>query len=390
MQECKIYLKPGREKSVIAGHPWIFNGAIGKIVGEPISGEIYQVFTFKGDLLGSGFYNNVSSITVRMVTHNTDKFTANTLLDRIKNAFQRRTSILNKETNSCRLVNAEGDFLPGLIIDKFDTCISIQILSAGMEIFRENIIEMIQHEFSSKGIIDRSDPESREREGLESSEKIISGQIPSDLIIRENGFSFFADIAAGQKTGFYFDQRFNRYLLSSYAQDKKVLDCFAYSGAFSVYALHAGALHSTLVDISEDAINIAKSNIELNEFIGKCSFVKENCFSYLRGISSDFDLIILDPPKFAKHSGEVQKASRGYKDINLQAIKKIKSGGIIFTFSCSGAIDPYLFSQIVYSAAQDARRDVQILHRLTAGPDHPVNIAHREGDYLKGLVLRVF
>jgi 23S rRNA (cytosine1962-C5)-methyltransferase len=239
-------------------------------------------------------------------------------------------------------------------------------------------------------IYERSDTESRKREGLENSEGLVYGKLITPLIIKENGLKFSADIGTGQKTGFFFDQRVNRELLKQYAPGRVLCDCFSYSGAFSVNALSANVKSIDCVDISKNAIEYARKNVELNFPDAKnVTTINADIFKYLRETKNEYDLIILDPPKFAKHPGEVERAARGYKDINLAAMNLIQSEGILFTFSCSNAIDVKLFRQIVFSAAADSGRSVQVLHVLSAGVDHPVNIAHKEGEYLKGLVLRI-
>ncbi|HEX3018762.1 MAG TPA: class I SAM-dependent rRNA methyltransferase, partial [Chitinispirillaceae bacterium] len=317
-------------------------------------------------------------------------FSVSELHKRIISAIDNRKSLISQSNNCCRLINTEGDFLPGLIVDKYGPGLVIQILTAGMERFRQDILKALSDYAKPLFIYERSDTESRTREGLNAAQGLLYGNISEKILLTESGLNFEVDIISGQKTGFFFDQRPNRQLLRSYASGRRICDCFSYSAAFSVNALAADAMQVDSVDISKNAIKWAENNIEINGFDKqKVNFITADVFKFLRETEKKYDLIILDPPKFAKHPGEVQRASRGYKDINLLAIKKIEAGGIIFTFSCSNAIDPYLFRQIVFAAAADAGRPVQILHSLSAGPDHPVNIAHREGEYLKGLVLRV-
>jgi 23S rRNA (cytosine1962-C5)-methyltransferase len=259
-----------------------------------------------------------------------------------------------------------------------------------MERLRAQIVAALKHCCSPAFIIERSDTDARVREGLVASDGVLYGVVPASVIVRENGLDFCANVSVGQKTGFFLDQRDNRKLFSHYAIDRKICDCFCYSAGFSIYGLAAGAKHSTAVDISKNAIDNAKTNIALHKISpAHYDCVVADVFEYLRKPDKKFDCIVLDPPKFAKHKGEVDKAARGYKDINLLACKSIDKGGIIFTFSCSQAIDAILFRQIVFAAAADSDRHVQVLHTLGAGPDHPFSIAHREGEYLKGLVLRV-
>jgi 23S rRNA (cytosine1962-C5)-methyltransferase len=386
----KILLKPGKDKPIRMGHPWVFSGAIAGGEGKAVSGELCTVASSSGEVLGTGFYNNNSAIRVRMVGGSNEHFNETVLSERIADAAGRRGAILNGRTDSCRIVNSEGDRLPGLIVDKYGAGLCVQVLTAGMEPYRNAITDSLKQCCSPHFIYERSDTDARQREGLPARQGALLGEAPPQVRFAENGLNFIADIVSGQKTGFFLDQRDNRKLFLSYAAGKAVCDCFCYSGGFSVYGLAGHAASSTLVDSSKDALAAAQGNLSLNG-VGRETYecVTADVFDYLRKTDRSFDAIVLDPPKFAKHKGEVEAAARGYKDINLLAIKKVLRGGIVFTFSCSNAIDPTLFRQIVFAAAADSGRFVQVLHVLSAGPDHPFNIAHREGEYLKGLVLRV-
>ena len=414
-----IRLKPGKDKPVRNGHPWIFSGAVAKVEGafDPRD-RLCTVYSVNGERLGVGYYNDKSTIRVRMLTVDTVNavntnadttrsalppltFTAKDLHSRISQSIdtRKRNGVLidnaNSVTDSCRLVNSEGDFLPGLIVDKYGPGVCIQIGTAGMECWRGVIVDALSDIVNPSFIYERSDTASREREGLPSSEGLIAGTLPETLVIKENGIKYKADLRAGQKTGFFFDQRENRALLRRYAAGRNVCDCFSYSGGFAINAALGGAVSVVAVDSSEDAGNCLSENARLNDVSDIVKFQKSDAFTFLRqlrpdgGDGSSIDMLILDPPKFANHPSEVDRAARGYKEINLAGLRALAPGGVLFTFSCSGAVDPYLFRQIVFGAAADARRSVQILHVMTAGPDHPVNIAHREGEYLKGLVLRV-
>lgn len=373
------------------GHPWVFSGAVRRVEGEAAPGALCEVIDAGGERLGCGYFNSNSTIRVRMLTRGKERFGPEVLSERITDAVALRRNILANGTDSCRLVNSEGDRLPGLIIDKYADGLCLQIQTAGMERFRPHILETLKRCCGPHFIYERSDADARGREGLPASSGLLFGDMPGRCVAMENGLWFRADLSAGQKTGLYFDQRENRKLFSAYAQGRTVCDCFCYSGGFSVYGLKSGAAFSLLVDISKDVLTVAEENCVLNGIEpGRYSAVAGDCFNYLRRKTDrQFDCIVLDPPKFAKHKGEVDRAARGYKDINLLAMKNILHNGIIFTFSCSNAVDPYLFRQIVFAAAADSLRQVQVLHVLGAGPDHPFNIAHREGEYLKGLVLRV-
>ncbi len=385
----KIHLKKGKERSVSMGNPWIFSGAILKTEADAKPGDMCSVYSCKNDFLASGYYNPLSSISVRVLSFKDKAFTVTELENRISTAIAYRNSLFDESNDCCRLVNSEGDFLPGLIIDRYGPGFVLQILTAGMERFRKEIVEALSC-YKPQFIFERSDTDSRYREGLQTSQGLLCGEMPERVQLTELGLRFEVDIKNGQKTGFIFDQRPNRCLLRRYAYKRRICDCFSYSAAFSINALAADANQIDAVDISRNATLWGQNNISLNGFEQKrVRFITADVFKFLRETEEQYDMIILDPPKFARHPGEVQRASRGYKDINLLAIKKIMAGGIIFTFSCSNAIDPNLFRQIIFAAAADAKRPVQLLHVLGPGPDHPVNIAHREGEYLKGLVLRV-
>ncbi len=386
----EILLKPGKDKAVRMGNPWIFTGAIAKIAGKAGSGDICMIRSSNGDILGTGYYNSESAIAARMLTFGNNQFGIEILRERIRGAIHNRSTILNASTDSCRLINSEGDFLPGLIVDKFGAGLVVQFLTAGMEKFRADVLNTLLVECKPSFVYERSDTDSRKREGLNECEGLLHGHLPEQVIVKENGVLFSVDIGGGQKTGFFFDQRRNRELLRSYAKGRTMCDCFSYSGAFTVNALSEDVRSVECVDISKNAIEYAGRNVQLNFPNAKnVSLVKADIFTYLRETENNYDLIVLDPPKFAKHPGEVERAARGYKDINLVAMKRIASNGILFTFSCSNAIDIKLFRQIVFSAAADSGRLVQVIHILSAGEDHPYNIAHKEGEYLKGLVLRV-
>jgi 23S rRNA (cytosine1962-C5)-methyltransferase len=387
----KIYLKKGREKPICNGHPWVFSGAIRKIEGNGDPGEPCVVVGDNGTNLGYGYYNQKSSITVRMLTLGEWPFSGEILTKRLEEAISSRARILREvRTDSCRLVNAEGDFLPGLIVDRYAKGLSVQICTAGMERMRAEILATLATLCTPSFIFERSDTESREREGLQAEEGLRAGVLPEQLVIRENGLDFIAYPAGGQKTGYYFDQRENRALARTYAGDMHCLDCFSYSGAFGMNLLAGNAASVIAVDISKNSREWCSRNLALNRFdVSRMENICADAFEYLRAVDRCFDLVVLDPPKFARHPSEVPKAARGYKDINLVAIKKIVRNGLLFTFSCSNAVDTRLFRQIVFSAAVDAGRQVQLLHVLSAGPDHPVSIAHPEGEYLKGLVLKV-
>jgi 23S rRNA (cytosine1962-C5)-methyltransferase len=384
-----VHLKKNREKSIRQGNPWIFSGSIDRVSKNGDAGEPCIVRSSDDTLLGCGYYNHASAITVRLLRWGETTCDDDALNAAIAAALARREIVLDAATDSCRLINAEGDFLPGLIVDRYAGGLVVQILTAGMERRRAAVIAALIAQCAPAFVYERSESESRTREGLDGAEGLLYGSLPPDLVIRENGLAFGADIAGGQKTGFFFDQRSNRALLRSYAAGRRVCDCFSYSGGFTVAALAGGAAGVEAIDRSEEALRRLRDNVARNRLDGSGVVTRSaDVFRFLRETGERYDCIILDPPKFARHPGEVERASRGYKDINLLACRNCTPGGLIFTFSCSHAIDVKLFRQIVFAAAADAGRRFQLLHVLAAGPDHPVNLAHREGEYLKGLVLR--
>jgi len=306
----------------------------------------------------------------------------------------RNQIIDTSETNAYRIINAESDGLPGLIVDRYSDFLVCQFLSSGAEFNKEIIIEILVEIFKPAGIFERSDFEVRTKEGLQPIQGLLKGTIPKDLIeVQENGFKFLVDVKSGHKTGFYLDQRDNRALISEFSKGKSVLNCFSYTGGFSVYALASGAERIIQIDSSSSALEIANKNIELNGLrLSSVESINDDVFNVLRKFRDErksFDLIILDPPKFTESVSQVQKASRGYKDINLLAIKLLNPCGILFTFSCSGHISPELFQKIVADAALDSGREVKIIKQLTQSSDHPVSLNFPEGLYLKGLVCSV-
>jgi 23S rRNA (cytosine1962-C5)-methyltransferase len=303
----------------------------------------------------------------------------------------RKQIIDTSQTNAYRVINAESDGLPGLIVDKYSDFLVCQFLSAGTEVNKKVIVEILDDIFKPNGIYERSDIEVRTKEGLQPTQGLLKGNIPDNLIeVRENGFKFSVDIKAGHKTGFYLDQRDNRKLVSEFSKGKNVLNCFSYTGGFSIYALASGANKITQIEASAFAVELSLKNIELNNLNSSLvESINGDVFEVLRKFRDErktFDLIVLDPPKFAESASQIQKASRGYKDINLLAIKLLNPGGILFTFSCSGHISQELFQKIVADAALDSGREVKLIKQLTQSSDHPVALNFPEGLYLKGLV----
>lgn len=391
-----VKLKKGRDKSFNRKHPWIFSGAIDYIKDINTNGETVDIFSGDGKFLGYGSYSLHSQISVRVLSFNPeDKIDRDFIQYRIETAAQFRKQIINLETtNAYRVINAESDSLPGLVVDKYGDFLVCQFLSAGAEFWKKETIEILLNIFNPTGIFERSDVEVREKEGLQQFKGILYGKEPEELIeILENGNKFLVDINLGHKTGFYLDQRDNRKLLETFSSEGEMLNCFSYTGGFSVYAIKAGASKVVNLDSSLEALSLAETNLTLNGIApSKYENVQDDVFKYLRKLrdtNKQFDVIILDPPKFAESVSQIEKASRGYKDINLLALKLLKKNGVLFTFSCSGHIVPELFNKIIADAATDAGREVHILKYLTQSPDHAMLTSFPEGLYLKGLVCKV-
>ncbi len=391
-----IKLKKGRDKSFNRKHPWIFSGAIDSLKDINTNGETVEIFSGDGKFLGYGSYSLHSQISVRVLSFNPeDQIDRDFIQHRIETAAQFRKQIINLETtNAYRVINAESDSLPGLVVDKYGDFLVCQFLSAGAEFWKKETIEILLSIFNPTGIYERSDVEVREKEGLQQFKGILYGKEPEAVIeIFENGRNFIVDINLGHKTGFYLDQRDNRKLLETFSSESEILNCFSYTGGFSVYALKAGASKVVNLDSSLEALSLAETNLTLNGITpSKYENVQDDVFKYLRKLrdtNKQFDVIILDPPKFAESVSQIEKASRGYKDINLLALKLLKKNGVLFTFSCSGHIVPELFNKIIADAATDAGREVHILKYLTQSPDHAMLTSFPEGLYLKGLVCKV-
>lgn len=390
----KVYLKKDRDKSLKRKHPWIFSGAIERTDSQIKIGETVNVISSSGKIIGKGAYSPDSQIRVRMWTFNPDEeIDAAFFRKKIFDAIELRKQLINVDTNAYRIINAENDGLPGVIVDKYGEYLSCQFLSAGAEFRKQEIVNCLVETLNPKSIYERSDSDVRLKEGLTHSSSLLYGEPVPDLIeINENGLKFLVDIKAGHKTGFYLDQRDNRLLLSSFVKDKIVLNCFSYTGAFTVYALNSGVKEVTSIDTSLPALEMLNKNVELNNLdTSKCNNLNDDTFKVLRKFRDErktFDVIILDPPKFAESVSQIQQASRGYKDINLLAIKLLNPGGILFTFSCSGHITTDLFNKIVSDAALDSGKEVRVVKYLTQSTDHIIAPNFPEGLYLKGLVLK--
>jgi 23S rRNA (cytosine1962-C5)-methyltransferase len=393
---ASVTLKKSADSFIKRKHPWIFSGAVEKVEGNPSNGQTVQIFTSDKKLIGLGSFSPASQIRVRVWSFDPEeKIDGEFFRKRISLANLLKEKIIDtSKTNTYRIINSESDGLPGLIVDCYADFLVCQFLSAGAEFYKKMIIEVLDDMFKPLGIFERSDVEVRTKEGLQPTQGLLKGKIPDDLIqVLENGFKFLVDIKGGHKTGFYLDQRDNRALVSEFAKGMNVLNCFSYTGGFSVYALAAGANKVTQIEASSSAIELSSKNIELNNIdTSLIENINGDVFEVLRKFRDErksFDLIILDPPKFAESSSQIQKASRGYKDINLLAMKLLNPGGVLFTFSCSGHISPELFQKIVADAALDSGREVKLIKQLTQSSDHPVALNFPEGLYLKGLVCMV-
>ena len=389
---ASVILQEGREKSLKRHHPWVFDGAVANVKGRCRSGDTVDVVAADGSWLGRGAYSPSSQIRVRIWTFDQQEIIDNAFfLRRIEQAWQlRQRLMLQANTNACRLVAAESDGLPGVTIDLYNNLAVLQLLSAGADKHRSKIVWALQKLLPEVAIFERSDVDVRIKEGLEPLIQPLHGDIPDEVEIVEHGVKILVNPHPGHKTGFYLDQRENRLAASRYAEQASVLNCFSYTGTFACYALNGGASHVTNVDVSQPALDMASRHIELNGFAPEqCSQVKGDVFEVLRNYHSQqqqFDMVILDPPKFVDSKASLKRACRGYKDINMYGIHAVKPGGILLTFSCSGLMEQSLFQKIVADAALDAGRRVQIVEHLSQAPDHPVGLNYPEGYYLKGLV----
>ena len=390
-----VILKPGRERSVIKRHPWLFSGAVQEVEGNPESGETITIRDAKGVFLATGAYSPSSQIRVRIWSWDKNEIIDSEFFSkRLKFAISRRKQIIDDpSTTAYRLVHAESDGIPGLVIDKFNQVLVVQFMSAGVERYRNYILDVLEELLNPDGIFERSDVEVRKLEGLPLQSGAIRGQLDELLEIQENHLRFIVDIKTGHKTGFYLDQRDNRSEIVGLAEGKRVLDCFSYTGGFTVAALKGDAVSVDAVDVSAEACAIAEKNIELNNLDrSRVNFHVEDVFQFLRkkrDQNRKYDLIILDPPKFAPTASHVKKAARGYKDINLLAMKLLNPGGYLATFSCSGGVSQELFQKILFDASIDAGVDARIIKTLHQGEDHPVALSFPEGKYLKGFILEV-
>lgn len=394
-------LKPDRDKPVRQRHPWIFSGAIRSLPNASIAdGAIVPVVAANGEWLAWGYLNRRSQIQVRLLSWNPDEAIDDDFWQRrLLAAYERRRDLVHSShTDAYRLVHAESDYLPGLTVDRYGEFLVLQAGTLGIDLRKEQLAHLLLEITGCSGVIERSDLSVRHKEGLGNATGLLAGTAPPEkVVVHEHGLAFTVDLEKGQKTGFYLDQRVNRQRVARYCADKRVLNAFSYTSAFAVHALAAGAKQAINVDMSYEALTLGEENVRQNGFEPdvQAEHIAGDLFEVLRDwrdnreYAPQFDVIILDPPKFAQSQRHLDRALRGYKDINLLALQLLPPGGILATFSCSGLVSGELFQKVLFGAAVDADRPVQILEWLHQGPDHPVALTFPEGDYLKGFICRV-
>jgi 23S rRNA (cytosine1962-C5)-methyltransferase len=387
---AKVFLIKGKDQRVEYGHPWIFRSDIERIDGSFEPGDIVDIYSKKNKFLGRGYINPKSQITVRVLTYENEEINYEFLYKRIKTAWDYRKKIA--DINSCRVIFAESDFLPALIVDKFSEYLVIQTLSLGMEKLKPMIVDILNEIIKPLGIYERNDVHVRELEGLKQNKGFLSKEFNTKVEMIENGIKFAVDVENGQKTGFFLDQKENRAALKPLVKNSKVLDCFSHTGSFALHAAYYGAKSVLGIDISTHAVEFATNNAKLNGLEVNCTFEAANTFHKLREFydaGEKFDTIILDPPAFTKTRDAVEGATRGYKEINFRAMKIINSGGFLVTCSCSHHVGPDLFTNIIFDAAYDAKRKIRIVEYRTQAKDHPILLASQETQYLKCAILQI-
>lgn len=393
----RIKLKPGREKSLERRHPWVFSNGIHNVKGKPEAGETVDVVAHDGHWLGRGAWSPESQIQVRIWTFDREEEIDREFFKRrILRAQAGRDDLIREQgLTGYRLIAAESDGLPGITIDKYANVLVCQLLSMGADVWRDTIVDVLAELYPDCAIYERSDVDSRKKEGLASTMGLLHGTLPEmPVIIEENGIKIAVDVTKGHKTGFYLDQRDNRAMAARFVKGKSVLNCFCYTGTFGLYAAKAGAASIENVDVSALALDTARLNMQVNGLNDdNVHYNEADVFKLLRQYRDEgktFDVIVLDPPKFADNKSQLNGACRGYKDINMIALQLLNTGGVLLTFSCSGLMPADLFQKIVADAALDAKREIQFIERLSQASDHPIGSAFPEGFYLKGLVARVW
>ncbi|AVW99221.1 class I SAM-dependent methyltransferase [Vibrio vulnificus] len=392
-----IYLVKGREKSVVRRHPWIFSRGIDRVEGNPQLGETVDVYGHDGKWLAKAAYSPESQIRARVWSFEKQDINKAFFVKRIQDAQLLREDVIERDgLTGYRLIAAESDGMPGVTIDRYQNFFVCQLLSAGAEHQKQNIVDALIEVFPDCNVYERSDVSVRKKEGLQETTGVLHGEMPpKSVVIEENGVKISVDIVGGHKTGFYLDQRDSRQQAMKYVKDKEVLNCFSYTGGFGLYALKGGAKRVINADVSQPALDTAKFNAELNAFdISKkrAVFLNADVFKLLREYrdqGTKFDVVIMDPPKFAESKAQLNGACRGYKDINMLAMQILNPGGTLLTYSCSGLMDQVLFQKIIADAAVDAGRSVKFVERFEQAADHPTDTAYPEGFYLKGFACKV-
>lgn len=386
----KVFLAKGKGLRVENGHPWVFKHEVDKIEGSFEDGDIVEVYNFKNRFIGKGFINSKSQILVRIITRKNEEIDIDFFRKRILTAWEYRKNI--GYVNSCRVIFAEADFLPGLIVDKFGEVLVLQTLSKGIDRFKQDIVNILVDELKPKAIYERNDAKVREIEGLELKKGFLYGSFSTEIEIEENGVRMIVDIENGQKTGYFLDQKENRYAIKDFVKGATVLDCFCHTGGFSVHAARFGAKKVIGVDISDIAIEQAVKNARLNKVDDRCEFLVANVFDYLNELDDKkdrYDVVILDPPAFAKNIHAIENAKRGYKEINLRAMRILKKGGFLITCSCSHYMKPDLFFEVIKEAAEDTKKSLRMIEYRTQAKDHPYLINYDESLYLKCFIFQV-
>ncbi|HEX2463228.1 MAG TPA: class I SAM-dependent rRNA methyltransferase [Thermoanaerobaculia bacterium] len=386
MSTATVVLARGRERSARQGHPWIYSGAVARAEG-PDDSPLARVISAEGETLGVGFYSAGSRIPVRLVRADDGPVDRGLFRERIAEALALRRRVVPASTTGYRILNAEGDFLPGWTVDRFGDTLVSQITSAGLERLRSEAYAALRELVPHTALLQRNRGGMRRREGLTEEDELIAGagRGATEARFTENGFAFTADLAGGQKTGFYCDQRPNRQLAETFAGDAEVLDLFSHSGAFTLYALRGGARSVVTMESAARLNERARRHLADNGLdAARVSWIEGNAFDELRRLDRHFDLIVCDPPPLVRRRADLDAGARAYKDLNRQALMRLAPGGFLLTFSCSAAVDPKLFRQILFAAAVESQRRVVLLDSLGAGPDHPIGVSHLEGEYLKG------
>jgi 23S rRNA (cytosine1962-C5)-methyltransferase len=387
----KVIIEKGKQKRVESGHPWVYGNEVHEIEGEYEPGDIVDVVNWKGRFIGRGYINPKSQILVRIMTRDrNEEINEDFFRRRITDAWEYRKKVI--DTGSCRVIFGEADFLPALIVDKFSDCLVVQTLALGIDKYKDTIVKILKELLNPRGIYERNDVPVRELEGLEMKKGFLSEPFDTMVKIVENGINFYVDIENGQKTGYFLDQKENRAAIRDIVNGARVLDCFCHTGSFSLHAGYYGASEVLGIDISEHAVEFARKNAELNNLQDVCKFEAANAFDKLHEFYDNrekFDVVILDPPAFTKSRAAVEGASRGYKEINLRAMKIIKKGGFLVTASCSQHMTPDLFKEIIFDAAKDAKKTLRQVEYKSQAKDHPILWTSGETHYLKFIILQV-